>query len=298
MKKIIVLIMVLSIVMISSFVLGGFFIGLDIPFEDISSEEFFISVNESKSFSAQDFSSIHIDVVAADVTYYQVTGNQIEVDFSGLSTTSNKELLPTLRTRVTGDELEVSVEYPKKVVPFSGLQSADIKVGVPKSFAVDVSSVSGDILLKDTTLLTCDIQSTSGDIILKNTENNNCDIHSVSGDVFADVLFGRTKLTSVSGDMFIASVVGSLEIFSLSGDVETTFSSVEGRSSFESTSGDITLSIPTFADVSVSANSVSGDIFLSGMNTESYSDDTVKGVKGTGQHAFSISSLSGDITVE
>jgi DUF4097 and DUF4098 domain-containing protein YvlB len=160
----------------------------------------------------------------------------------------------TIRT-VSGD---IAVE---------GGDNAEIKIdccGMSKSEEQDdelvCSSVSEDIEMQTPEKINLSISSVSGDIDIKNISGA-IDCESVSGDLQLDNINGKIIFKSASGDININDLKGGVDIKSASSDIDVRYEEL-ADSKIETKSGDVFIGIPEKSDVILEMHSEKGDIDL------------------------------------
>ncbi|MBR3704487.1 MAG: DUF4097 family beta strand repeat protein [Oscillospiraceae bacterium] len=201
-----------------------------------------------------------------------------------------------------------------------GLARTDVELSLPEKVwdFVKINTVNGDVELDDALEANkLEIQTVSGDIIADRACCPQIVLQSISGDIEGSDMAGNVKADTKSGDITLSGSFVEVKADSMSGDVELTgtadlvaCTSMSGDVTAEvetlprelkvsSKSGDCCVCIPDGQGFTVSLHTVSGD-----MNTEFELVGTL-GKKSTnaiyldgGDRNFSISSISGDISLE
>jgi hypothetical protein len=242
------------------------------------------AVDETRSASAT--GTVEIENVAGSVV---VTGwDRNEVTVKG---TIDPEA--TFEFSGAGENTKISIRYPHD---FGGLghrrdRESDLEIQVPRGSSLDVQVVSADATIKDVsgrldldcvsgtvsvegktaasagvgkaedTLQRININSVSGSVTLV-ASGARAKVESVSGDVACTLDRGEVECSNVSGGTTITG--GDLEaadVSAVSGSVEFTGTPVDnGRFSFTSHSGSVTLLLPADVSAEISAETFSGDI--------------------------------------
>ena len=163
------------------------------------------------------------------------------------------------------------------------------------SFKADTSS--GDLKLISCTSKTFDIESSSGEIdLIQRGESDRISVEASSGDISvsaetvkdltADVSSGKIKLDAKRAD--------SVTTDASSGDARLAFENVPSNMKLESSSGEITVSLPKNADFKAEVDTSSGkfesDIPCS-KNGDTYTS-------GNGSNNFNFETSSGDIQIK
>ena len=201
-----------------------------------------------------------------------------------------------------------------------GLARTDVEVTLPDKVwdFVRINTVNGDVELEDALEANeLSIQTVSGDISADNACCPQIVLKSISGDIDGSDMAGNVLAESKSGDITLSgsfvevkadSMSGDLEISgtakivhgtSMSGDVDAEIETLPSELKASSKSGDCCVRIPDGQGFTVNLHTVSGDL-----NTDFELVGTL-GKKSTnaiyldgGDRSFSISSISGDISLE
>lgn len=201
-----------------------------------------------------------------------------------------------------------------------GLARTDVEVTLPEKVweFIRINTVNGDVELEDALEANeLSIQTVSGDISADNACCPQIVLKSISGDIDGSDMAGNVLAESKSGDITLSgsfvevkadSMSGDLEISgtakivhgtSMSGDVDAEIETLPSELKASSKSGDCCVRIPDGQGFTVNLHTVSGDL-----NTEFELVGTL-GKKSTnaiyldgGDRNFSISSISGDISLE
>ena len=152
--------------------------------------------------------------------------------------------------------------------------SVDFEISTPPDVHLEVSSVSGDISVRDITG-EISIDVVSGDLEVFDI-GSNVAIEAVSGDMVLKKIAGNVDLDAVSGDTWLESIGGNVRINVTSGDA--TLNKVDGDLYIDGTSGDVSAE-NIYGDVNIDVTS--GDIYVLQKGGE-----------------LRIDTSSGDVTVE
>ena len=186
---------------------------------------------------------------------------------------ASSEYIP-LRFEHVGNTVRVSTESGR--YRRSGEQR--MEVVVPVGARVRASSVSGNVSVRGTHG-ELEANSVSGDVTVEDVTRR-ASLSSVSGNVRARDLDADVRVRAVSGDVTIERVVGEIDAESVSGEVslrraqsdrvhaesvsgEITYDGSiarDGRYDFSSHSGNVHLSIPDNAGISLGASTFSGSV--------------------------------------
>ena len=177
-----------------------------------------------------------------------------------------------------GDKVLVKVKVPRNN---SNNISSDLTVRIPKRSAVDVSTVSADILVEDV----------EGDQVL----------HTVSGDVETHAFDNDVSAQSVSGDVDVNGNGDDIEVTvnTVSGDI--TLIGVSGDVAAEAVSGDVLVRDGSFDRAGL--NTVNGDIDFQAalrdggkLTAESVNGEIDIKFSGDVSARFEVETFNGDIT--
>jgi hypothetical protein len=139
-----------------------------------------------------------------------------------------------------GDTLRLSLDCSRSV----GVECfADLRLGVPDGVALDVTSHSGSISVRDI----------SGPVSVDNA-GGDVRVDGVAGDVKAATKSGAISLRDIGGDVSADTKSGDIDAHGLgsrvatfddkSGDISARFSTVPTTVSAETLSGDVTVRVP------------------------------------------------------
>ena len=164
-----------------------------------------------------------------------------------------------------------------------GWGSTDIRIALPLRVwkNLGIETVSGDIRCED--FLEAEemrVRSTSGDITLKGYIRD-------------------AELTSVSGDIFYNGDMGKMSVNSCSGDVRLYTGILPASLDVDTKSGDCSLRLPETEGFTLRYRTVSGDIRSNMELVSKVGEQSGKAVyRDGGDREFSVSSISGDISIE
>jgi DUF4097 and DUF4098 domain-containing protein YvlB len=163
---------------------------------------------------------------------------------------------------------------------------------------VDIEGISSDIKLND---VEGDVNAstTSGDSEIEKIKGP-VKISTTSGDNRIFDIDGALNIASASGDITVSGVTGSLRAAAISGDVRlSALSAKEGDFDVESISGDIVMEISSDFSGKMEVGTVSGEVNSQlGGELDSYSDSRLRGKIGDGRGRLSVSTTSGDISID
>ena len=227
------------------------------------------------------------------------------------------ELAEGLRFEVNADITEIEVVMPRNNVNWG--DGSDLKILVPNSSRVAISSVSTDIEV-ESVYGGLQVHTVSGDVSVKDVRKTT-NLKSVSGSVETRKTIGKLRTQTSSGDIAIEKHQGDLDVESISGSVDIVVEQA-GQLRANTVSGELDVKAQFLADVSAELMSVSGEIRVklvepisvtlnissnSGDIDNDLSDDKVSteyGMKslmaelGRGEGTLTIRTVSGEIELE
>lgn len=135
------------------------------------------------------------------------------------------------------------------------------------------------------------VKTASGDVSIRGCD---AEIHAAtaSGDILVEDCPDSITISTASGDIHAIGLSGEIAAQTASGDIEVQAADIDSGGRMATVSGDISLTIPPDADVSIRADSASGDIAVDGLERRSGSI-----VLGAGSGRLAVSSVSGDIAI-
>jgi DUF4097 and DUF4098 domain-containing protein YvlB len=153
-----------------------------------------------------------------------------------------------------------------------------IEVHVPSTVEVDVHTRDGNVSVRGLTGRV-QVESMDGDVHVQD-DPRSLRVEGVSGDVTVSGTPARLKANTVSGNVTVPSATGGVDVSTASGDIEVggrditdgTFSSASGditfrarpsssaSLSFQTATGEVTLSLPGDVGVSYDITTVAGEL--------------------------------------
>jgi len=172
--------------------------------------------------------------------------------------------------RISGDSqhLKIAVEYPDSGGGWfagwggSKAESSDLRIQLPATVSIDVSSVSASVEVTGSAGKHSEIDSVSGRVEYTGSADE-LEIETVSGDIAVSGSAINASLQSVSGRMDVkAAVTERLVAESVSGDVNVGAQRPLQRLQVSTVSGDLQLSAPAADGARFDIESLSGDVLL------------------------------------
>lgn len=217
---------------------------------------------------------LDIEWIAGSVTVQAHEGNAVAVSETAAENLSNDKMLrywldgDTLRIRFAKAKTWRNNELPEKALTIR-LPAAALR-------AIDVETVSASVEITGVSANSADVETVSGNVVM-----------SLLGDT------DEVSVDSVSGAITLRASVRDFELDSTSGNVAIYASNVPTEGSVDTTSGNIYLQLPSDAQFTAEATSLSGEISCA-------FDCTTQGSRyicGVGGGSYELDSLSGRITL-
>jgi len=136
------------------------------------------------------------------------------------------------------------------------------KIGIPDGMNIKVnySTASGDIVASDLTS-NLKVNTASGNIVLTNYSGK-IKGNTASGDIKLENVNGSIDLNTASGDVNANSIEGGFKLNTASGDISITSALINEKSSFNSASGDVDISVSQTPMHNLKLSSASGNVEL------------------------------------
>lgn len=242
------------------------------------------SVNAAQIHASTVSGDIRFDKAQADTVQVSTTSGNIEFDTASgdtilISTTSGDTAL---------DKAEGSLTHSSA--------SGDLQVNRLNG-DLESDTISGSITMGQAEGL-IDLTTSSGEIRLQKGQGS-LSAQTTSGDVQAESLTGTFQIHSTSGCVSILSGSSHGTAKTVSGDVDLCSSLLEGKLTISTTSGDVNLSLPPQASLTLDFSSTSGECSTFFDHALSYNKKctNAQGAYNGGEHAVSVSTLSGSLQI-
>lgn len=230
------------------------------------------------------------------------------------------------RLAIEGDrsKLAVRVKYPKRFgMTGNNTEPTELRLTVPRRANLGIEAVSADIDVQGTAAGKLSVDAVSGDVIVigapqkaeVNTVSGNqqltintgdAAVDTVSGDIALRGRFdGEVEFNSVSGDITIVNnrenPVRKLSGSSVSGDMTlSTALARGGEIAVDTLSGELRLTLPRGVSATVTGESFSGDLRVSGAQVQRPKHGPGSSVShryGAGEGRITVESFSGSASV-
>lgn len=255
-------------------------------------------VREEQSFSLEDKRNIEISVPIGEVKVTAYEGDEIRLLVEGK--VPENYLNRYLEVKEERGALEISLYKGMGNINLSFFNRYDIRLylEVPKEYQgnLDISNVSGDILVEGLHLRELTLENISGDLILESGSSEEVDFDVVSGQFISYGEVGSLSGNSISGKITANDVRNSADVESVSGSIQLTLSETIKGVEVESISGAVDLIFQGQEDLSYDLESVSGSITVeTGEGINKGSRSLKRNVNNS--PSVDVSTVSGSITL-
>lgn len=255
-------------------------------------------VREEQSFSLEDKRNIEISVPIGEVKVTAYEGDEIRLLVEGK--VPENYLNRYLEVKEERGALEISLYKGMGNINLSFFNRYDIRLylEVPKEYQgnLDISNVSGDILVEGLHLRELTLENISGDLILESGSSEEVDFNVVSGQFISYGEVGSLSGNSISGKITANDVRNSADVESVSGSIQLTLSETIKDVEVESISGAVDLIFQGQEDLSYDLESVSGSITVeTGEGINKGSRSLKRNVNNS--PSVDVSTVSGTITL-
>lgn len=264
-----------------------------------------IAVDERKTLSLDGIDLVSIVWVSGKVRIVEGAGRSVEAWVHGTVGTGNPDAVPHLFAERSGSTADIHLERKSPVSIGFFWNDLVLEVSVPAGFAnkLTVKAVSADVEVADHTYSGLELSTTSGDVKVGAVRAADFRISTTSGSLsVARVAAQRTEISSVSGDVEVKSMTGDTNLRTTSGSAILAFAAVPGRINAGSTSGDMTITLPSDAQFDLDARSTSGTVTCGfpitiRENRSGGGSHMLSGTVGAGANMVVVRTVSGDIKI-
>lgn len=269
------------------------------------------SVTQENAFNTLPAGTPTIIINEANGNIHVSRGNSLNIEDVKQSSFFDDPNNISVKFDTSGNVITVNVDTGNG---FLSERSVDFNITVPENANLQLKTTSGDISV-DNTSGSMTLTTTSGNVTTTNdTFNGDATLSATSGDIQAenDTFSGNAFLSTTSGDISMDqdTLNGSAKVNDTSGNIDfngTLASSNAPHTSYQFTtvSGDISVGLPSNANVNVQADTTSGSIDAGDFSSTITVQDTNQ---GSGSHAGGVigspsdallvlGTSSGDITI-
>lgn len=203
----------------------------------------------------------------------------------------------SLVAKTSSGDVKITDDQTLDTLSFSS-SSGDVETGRVFANEIQLSSTSGSIQADELSgILTLD--TSSGDITLHKGSGDGT-FSSSSGEINVEEYSGTFQAKTSSGDILISADRGSGTANSSSGTIDLSVKNIAGNLSAESSSGELSLQIPSDSSFQFRADTSSGDIrtfFDSSLSFNKGWSSASGTVGDSGDFKITMTTSSGDITV-
>ena len=263
-----------------------------------------ISVDEQRSINISAAQTLKLASVSAGINLREVSGSEVTLHLHGSVTTTDRKAVPELESSVDGGTVSVKVAHKPLMLIGCHSNELTLDVGLPKNFdkSLEISTVSGTIDLSGNSFKNLAAETTSGQVRLSSVSSTSVSLRSVSGMLQAEKLLADSvSADSTSGRIALTTSASTLDVHTVSGEVGVVTSSKPKQVRVESTSGQVTLRLPSDSGFALDARSTSGQVRCDFpvVMTGSAGRNHIVGTVGDARNAeVRIRTTSGGIAVE
>ncbi len=211
-------------------------------------------VEKQEFFSAVE--SIKVNTISGNLKLGRSTGGDVEVH---VYSTFNEDKI-SMEMEQNGGMLNLS---EKSHGSSSSRGNSKWTIGIPEGMNIKVkfSTASGDIVVTDLSTH-LKMNTASGDITLTNYSGR-IKGNTASGDIKLENVSGSIDLNTASGDISADTIEGHLKLNTASGDIDIASAKLNEKSSFDSASGNVLVSVSQTPLNDLTLTSASGNVELS-----------------------------------
>lgn len=193
------------------------------------------------------------------------------------------------KLHISGDarSLDIQVKYPNSRGGWNLWGRDDnrteptiLEVMLPQRASVDVDSVSAEVDVQQVAGRKLDVSSVSGNVVVTASSPGEASFENVSGDTTMRITTGKVQAQSVSGDLRLSGgLTGEVDMESVSGNIELAAKALD-RLEVSTVSGDATVRMALRPSGTIQGETLSGDLQLNlprsigaKLHVESFSGD-------------------------
>ena len=248
------------------------------------SNNFFNFINSSSSHDYNiddDISEINFNINSQDISVVNTDSELLNVSINGFSA-------PNIQMNLSKNNNKMIFSSNVDIPDYT-----DIIISIPKSISdkimLKITTRNGNININNFSYNSINLSSASGDICLKNSNLNYIYSSTSSGDIILDSVtsYIETNLSCLSGSIDGTGNFGTLTGSTSSGDISLAFIDSLQNVFLNSTSGDITLSLPSKLGYEINYSTIYGDL-------NSNNDLLINGDKS---NKLNVNTTSGDLNI-
>ena len=175
------------------------------------------------------------------------------------------------KLEITGDSrsLDIRVKYPNSRGGWNlwgrddnRTEPTNLEITLPQRASVDIDAVSADVDVQQVAGRKLDVSSVSGNVVVTASSPGEASFENVSGDTTLRITSAKVEAQSVSGDVRLSGgLTGDIDLESVSGNVELGAKLLD-RLEVSTVSGDAILTAGLRAGGTVKAETLSGELHL------------------------------------
>lgn len=243
------------------------------------------NVHDKAVVNNVDISRVEIELSSSDVTVNSSDSDEITVEMTGkISKKLEKKL-----------KLDVQEKDQNLKIGLTGEDQIKFNIGV---LIVDTHV---DVYLPAKMYDSIKIDISSGDILIQDLKAKETLFDTSSGDIVARNLYTEVnRFHSSSGEMELSNVTGDIEAESSSGDMIIDYVNANGNLDAKTSSGDVTVTYqnePNSLAIDFEGSSGEGEVSLKAVSYEEKSENTIRGVIGSGFFNLKVETSSGDFSL-
>lgn len=244
---------------------------------------------ETTTFPAADGKLVRIELTSLDPEILVAAGESITVEVHLSARAGSRAAaarwVERRRPRIHDSPATLEIRAARRAGAFfmgSLRTSSQLRVTLPPTCRLDVTTSSGDVRVDGTETLsspvritttsgdvtvrggvrTLEVRTTSGDLRLSGKNLENLQLRSTSGDVTVRAPLRSLLADTTSGDLRLEGLTGNLSIATTSGDVRAEWASLTpgSRIRVDTTSGDVRLRLPSLADLTGELRTRTGNV--------------------------------------
>lgn len=256
-------------------------------------------INQIVSEKIDGIDNISVETSFVDVNFVPENRSDMKIVYSG-KTSSN--YIPELKTKKSGNTFYIYAKNDNKIKSFN-VNYSDLKLDIyiPKNYNnnINITTTSGDLKLSNINIKDLDLGTTSGDIELEDIITKTITGNSTSGDLeLINVSADNIAFNSTSGDIEMKNISGNVTVNTTSGDVKSLYKDYKNVININSTSGDISLTLPKDSSFTLGAKTVSGKLECDfPITIQGKQKNSLSGTVGTGKYKVNIGTTSGDLYI-
>lgn len=166
-------------------------------------------------------------IITGSITVTGYDGSEVLVSYTGGKMKETEKVTEDGLRRISNNSIgfEISEDNNEVHLTSSPLQSVDFTISVPRNFSINLSAVSGELV-----------------------------VENISGEI---------ELSSVNGDVDLNNVSGSALVNTVNGDINASFNEVSPNQpmAFTNLNGDINVTLPAEVKVTAKMKSEWGEVF-------------------------------------